>query len=82
MSAARVTIHPAGERPARGIAQLVAVALSGVSKEVTREAEARMYKSRRLGIDIDAEVGGPGDERWMPWTPRLRAAELIITAWD
>ncbi len=65
MGAARKAIHPVGESPTRGVAQLAAVVLSGVSKEVTREAEARTYKSRRPGRDIEAEVGGPGDEQWM-----------------
>jgi len=65
VGAARKAIHPVGESPTRGVAQLAAVVLSGVSKEVTREAEARTYKSRRPGIDRDAEVGGPGDEQWM-----------------
>jgi len=65
MCAARKAIHSVGESPTRGVAQLAAVVLSGVSKEVTRETEARTYKSRRPGRDIKAEVGGPGDERWM-----------------
>lgn len=51
-------MHRAGGNPVRGIAQLAAVALSGASKEVTHEAKARMYRSRRPGGD--AEVGGPG----------------------
>ena len=80
MCAARNAIHSVGGSPTRGVAQLAAVVLSGVSKEVTRETEARTYKSRRPGRDIEAEVGGPGDERWMGPQHKVNTAASLFQA--
>ena len=61
--AARKLIHPVGESPTRGVAQLAAVVLSGVWGEVTRQTEARTYKPRRPGGDAGS-VAQEASDGW------------------